>query len=378
MKNMNLSFKEYHSIKNTDLHGRYITHNKISRIVNQLNDDFKVEKIGKSVQNRSIEMITFGSGPIKILMWSQMHGNESTTTKAVFDLINLVVERPELCINFLDNCTISIIPMLNPDGAEAYTRVNANEIDLNRDAQEKTQPESLVLRKAFTMVKPDYCFNLHDQRTIFNVGQTSEPATVSFLAPAHDEERSISNSRATSMKLIVAMNEVLQRIIPNRVGRYDDSFNANCVGDTFQMLDVPTILFESGHSPNDYQREETRQYIFYSLLTALNVISDNKEAQYEVNDYFEIPENQKSFVDILVKNPQVNWPELETYGDIAFLFREVLQGETIHFTPVLFEFESGQKYYAHQVFDCAIESDLQKLKEQFYYSELRPIFDSLS
>ncbi|WP_209400189.1 M14 metallopeptidase family protein [Pseudozobellia sp. WGM2] len=375
---MNLSFKEYSSIKNTDLHGRYITHDKIVRSIKKLNDDFKVDKIGKSVQNRSIEMITFGSGPIKVLMWSQMHGNESTTTKAVFDLINLVVERPEISRKFLENCTISIIPMLNPDGAEVYTRVNANEIDLNRDAQKKTQPESLVLRNAFKRVKPDFCFNLHDQRTIFNVGQTSEPATVSFLAPAHDEERSISNSRATSMKLIVAMNEVLQRVIPNRVGRYDDSFNANCVGDTFQMLDVPTILFESGHSPNDYQREETRQYIFYALLTALSVISDNKVVQYEVNDYFEIPENQKSFVDILVKNPQVNWPKLETYSGIGFLFKEVLQDETVHFKPILFEFEFGQKYYAHQVFDCAIESDLQKLKEQFYYSELNPIFDSLS
>ena len=375
---MNLSFKEYSSIKNTDLHGRYITHDKIVRSIKELNDIFKVEKIGESVQNRSIEMITFGSGPIKVLMWSQMHGNESTSTKAVFDLINLVVKRPEISKSFLSSCTISIIPMLNPDGSELYTRVNANKVDLNRDAQEKTQPESLVLRKAFDTVKPDYCFNLHDQRTIFNVGQTPEPATVSFLAPAHDEERSISNSRATSMKLIVAMNEFLQRVIPNRVGRYDDSFNANCVGDTFQMLDVPTILFESGHSPNDYQREETREYIFYSLLAALAVISDNGVAQYKVEDYFEIPENKKLFVDILIENPQINWPESETYGEVGFLFREVLQNDTIHFIPVLFEFESGQEYYGHQVFDCANKSDLQKLKEQFYYSQLKPIFNSLS
>ena len=132
--------------------------------------------------------------------------------------------------------------MLNPDGAAVYARVNANGIDLNRDAQERTQPESVVLRNTFDEFCPDFCFNLHDQRTIFNVGTTAKPATVSFLAPAHNDERSISKSRAISMQLVAAMNSVLQSIIPGRVGRYDDAFNANCVGDTFQMRSHTNFL----------------------------------------------------------------------------------------------------------------------------------------
>ena len=126
--------------------------------------------------------------------------------------------------------------MISPSLAVSSPASNANKVDLNRDAQQRTQPESKILRTIYEDFDPDFCFNLHDQRTIFSVGNTPKPTTVSFLAPAHDAERSISTTRAKSMKLIVAMNQMLQQLIPEHVGRYDDAYNANCVGDTFQIL----------------------------------------------------------------------------------------------------------------------------------------------
>ncbi len=47
--------------------------------------------------------------------------------------------------------------MLNPDGAEKWTRTNANDVDLNRDSQNLTQPESQILRKCIEDFKPDLC-----------------------------------------------------------------------------------------------------------------------------------------------------------------------------------------------------------------------------
>src|SRR5690606_31155406 len=221
---------DYEYIKEKTITGRYITPMDINPYLDSMASEFDVRKVGRSVQGQSIRSITLGAGPIRIMMWSQMHGNESTTTKSVLDLLNFFRTGSDLARSILRNCTIAIIPMLNPDGAIAYTRVNANGIDLNRDAQERTQPESVVLRELYHDFKPDYCFNLHDQRTIFNVGNTPKPATVSFLAPAHDRERSISGTRALSMQLIVAMNRELQKYIPGQIGRYDDSFNSNCIG----------------------------------------------------------------------------------------------------------------------------------------------------
>lgn len=362
---------DYLSIKQNNIQGRYITYNHISKILVDFPTDFKVEKIGNSVHGNPIESITFGQGSIKIFMWSQMHGNESTTTKAVFDLINLLGTDSKLTGEILGNCTIKVIPMLNPDGAKAYTRVNANDVDLNRDAQNKSQPESKVLRECYEKFKPDICFNLHDQRTIFNVGATSKPATVSFLAPSHDEKRSISDTRAISMRLISAMSKQLYVWIPGQIGRYDDTFNANCVGDTFQMLHTPTILFEAGHFPGDYEREITRRYIFNALVTALKVISDGNISDYKKEDYFDIPENKKCFYDILIKNVHILDSRIYGKGDsIGILFKEVLGNDAIEFVPVIEKTGDLKGYFGHKTYDCLINDDLVDLKTQSFRSVL--------
>ena len=145
------------------------------------------ETIGNSVKGKPIYAVTIGKGQKKILMWSQMHGNESTTTKALFDVLNTLTSNNPIVKHIINACTLYVIPILNPDGAEAYTRVNANAMDLNRDAQDLSQPESKVLRQAFMSFKPHFCYNLHGQRTIFSAGNTNNPATVSFLSPAQDE-----------------------------------------------------------------------------------------------------------------------------------------------------------------------------------------------
>lgn len=362
---------EYHSIKEKSISGRYITYTHISGILTRLPADFKVEEIGKSVKQLPIKSVTLGEGPQKILMWSQMHGNESTTTKAVFDVLNWFATKTELSNSVLRDCTIKIIPMLNPDGAKAYTRVNANQIDLNRDAQIRNEPESKALRNCFEAFKPDFCFNLHDQRTIFNVGQTPKTATVSFLAPASDENRSISKSRALSMQLIAAMNRELQKLIPSQVGRYDDSFNANCIGDTFQMLNTPTILFEAGHYPGDYERESTRQYIFEALLTALVAISEHTLGEYDIQEYFQIPENNKLFYDILVLNAHIiNAEKYETGDSIGLLFEEILQDENIVLNPKIKKIGKLDGCFGHATHDCLNSTDLAKLKMQLYWKIL--------
>src|SRR5690606_33419241 len=194
-------------------------------------------------------------------------------TKAVLDFFNFLdSEKGE---ELKQKFTFCIIPMLNPDGAEVWTRNNANDVDLNRDSQNLSQPESRILRKCLEEFQPDFCFNLHDQRTIFGVEGTKNPATVSFLAPSYNEEKEVNEVRKKAMEVITYMNDELQRYIPNHIGRFDDGFNINCIGDTVQNMGIPTVLIEAGHYPNDYQREETRKYVFIALLSALNHFSDD-------------------------------------------------------------------------------------------------------
>ncbi|MFK7748194.1 MAG: M14 metallopeptidase family protein [Kordia sp.] len=338
----------YRSHFEATLHGRYITVNDISPLLEKLPENYQLTQIGTSVLNRPIHSLTIGNGTKKILMWSQMHGNESTTTKAVFDLINFLQTTSEAAETILSNCTLCIIPMLNPDGAHAYTRLNANEIDLNRDAQTLSQPESMVLKTVYDEFQPDYCFNLHGQRTIYSVGDTNKSSVISFLTPSEDENRSVTPNREKSMEIIAEMNNMLQKLIPNHVGRYDDGFNINCVGDTFQSLGTPTVLFEAGHFPHDYQRENIRELIFYALIEAIQYISKTEIKGMLTDAYFEIPENEKQHYDIVLKN--IKTDQNETF-DLGIMYKEVLENDKIHFQPYIEDKKILKKSFAHKTID---------------------------
>ena len=291
MFNSTLFLSQYKSLKAQSLKSRHISNLHIEPLLELLSDKFEVSVLGHSEAGLPIHAVKIGSGSIRILMWSQMHGNESTTTKAVFDLFNYL-ELDDFKA-FLSSCSLFIIPMLSPDGALAYTRSNYNQVDLNRDAINRSQIESRILRSAFDTFKPNFCFNLHGQRTIFSAGKSNNSSVISFLSPSENEERSITTTRKKSMSIINFMNRVLQIYLPDQIGRYDDDFNPNCVGEQFQTLGVPTILFEAGHYPRDYNREETRKYITLSLFTALDYVSNYDIQGDDFQHYFDIPANER-------------------------------------------------------------------------------------
>lgn len=360
---MDISALDYASIKAESVKGRYVTLEHIMPFLNEMAEDIRLEEIGRSVEGRPIHSLSLGSGETKVYMWSQMHGNESTTTKALLDLINYF-RKAGNSDSVLQNCQLTIIPILNPDGAHRYTRVNANEVDLNRDAIELSQPESRILRHLYNKLEPDFCFNLHGQRTLFNVGRTNLPATVSFLAPASDKDRSITDSRELSMQLIAAMSSRLEEMIPGQIGRYDDSFNPNCVGDTFQMLNSPTLLFEAGHYPGDYMREQTRKLLFYALVEVLEVIATKRNKDFSVDTYFSIPENSKLFFDILIHKAQFLHPKYQDNSSIGISFKEVLEEGQIRFHPEIAETGDLSQHFGHQTYDCSDQLDMDRLKKE--------------
>jgi hypothetical protein len=342
-------FKQY---KESALYHRYITNHHIEPLIKRFDDLATIKLLGQSVLNQPIYSIQIGHGKKRLLMWSQMHGNESTTTKAIFDMLNTLLSSNDDIKHILDAVTILIIPILNPDGAKAYTRLNANGVDLNRDAQDVSQPESKLLRQVFDDFKTHYCFNLHGQRTIFSAGTSSFPATVSFLSPAQDEARTVTKNRRMAMEVIVAMNTILQSVIPNQVGVYDDAFNIHCVGDTFQSFNVPTILFEAGHYGQDYARETTRAFIYMSLITALNYIANHDVNGEHSKAYFNIPENKKCFYDLIIRNALVHVDSDYVQQDIGILYKEVLEDDTIVFKPKIEKIGDLTGYYGHREIDA--------------------------
>lgn len=330
--------------------GRYITLEMIFPFLNQLNSDFKQQIIGQSVLGKDIPLITFGVGEKKILMWSQMHGNESTTTKGLLDFLNYVNSDSNFSTYIKGRFTLYMVPILNPDGAEAYTRVNANQIDLNRDAFEITQPESKILRKLVEDIKPDYCFNLHDQRTIFGTTGHNKPATMSFLAPSYNETRDYNEARLNAVSVINAIYDALDRYLPNQVGRFDDSFNINCIGDYLMSYQIPTILFEAGHFEGDYERDTVRKFVFTALLSAIYSINENVIVNNELEKYLMIPQNSPYFFDFIYKNIKIIENNQGKIINFAAQFSEILQNNIVFFEAKITKIGDLQENKGHYEF----------------------------
>jgi len=344
------------------LTGRYISFEMILPLLNTYKDNFQISDIGISEEGRKIPVVKIGSGKKVILAWSQMHGNESTTTKALFDLFKFLndpyIYHTEIS-GFLNEFSLVIVPMLNPDGAEVYTRENANKIDLNRDFKDLSQRESRYLRSVFDSLKPILCLNMHDQRSIYGAS-LGKPATISFLAPAADSDRTLTEARKMAMKAIIKMVNVLEQLIPGQIGRYDDSFNSACVGDSFQMEGVPTILFEAGHFQGDYEREKTREYVFYSLVALFGMLeTENKEYGYK--EYFQLPENTTSFRDVILRNAILSAEESEV--DVAIQYVESLKKGKIAFEPYIDDIGSLHHLYGHREIDLNLSKILTDSQE---------------
>jgi len=149
-----------------------------------------LREVGRSVEGRPLREVVFGEGPTKVLLWSQMHGDESTASMTLVDLFAWLGSDDPRIEELAARTTLHFIPMLNPDGAARFQRRNAVGIDVNRDARRLATPEARTLKAVHDRVRPDFAFNLHDQNVRTRVGRTDRGAAISLLAPAFNAARS--------------------------------------------------------------------------------------------------------------------------------------------------------------------------------------------
>jgi len=298
-----------------------------------------ISELGKSLENREIFLLKYGNGPIKILIWSQMHGDEPTATQALFDIFNLLSHKNKYqeIKTILENCTLYFVPLVNPDGNELYQRRNAQDIDLNRDAQRLVATESQILMNIRNEIKPDFGFNLHDQTWDYAAGNTNKPATISFLSPTFNFEKSVNESRIKSMQVISVMNKILQNYIPQSVGKYSDDYLPAAFGDTFQQKGTSTILIESGGFPNDPEKQFVRKLNFVIIASALYSIAINSFVEQKKEDYDNIPFNKKNkLFDYLIREVKIETKEQIIVADVGIRkFEKKIPG-TLNFNSYFF------------------------------------------
>lgn len=345
-----MNFEELYQ-QNPDFPNRYISPEKLFSYLQTNLGDY-VHEIGTSYFGKPVYQLTIGKGGINVLAWSQMHGNESNATHAMLDLLVTLDKAPDLKNELLSNIQLDFIFMLNPDGSERWTRLNASDIDLNRDFHNEASKEIKLLKEAVAAKKYDYALNLHEQRTIFTTDGI-HPATLSFLAPSENVERTITENRKKCMAVIASVYTKLKELIPEQIGRYSDEFYPASTGDNFIKAGMPTILFEGGHFAEDYTRTGTRKYYTIALYYALKSITVLNSGTDGWEGYLDIPENKETHYDIIYRNVKLN-TDHECILDIAVQYREMKEEgrDDISFVPFVMEVGDVKGRKGWQEIDC--------------------------
>jgi hypothetical protein len=270
-------------------------------------DLFAVEEIGRSVEGRPIEHVTFGHGPFPVLLWSQMHGDEASATTALIDIVHYVATHraDPAVVRLLDRLTIHLVPMLNPDGADRFQRRNAQGIDINRDALLLQSPEGRILKALRDRIQPRLGFNLHNQNWKTSVGKTGKPASFSLLAVAMDEARTETPGRILAKKTCAVLRDAFDSLAPGQVARYDDEFEVRAFGDNITKWGTPVVLIETGPYQGPTADADLIRFNFVGILTALDALASGRAERADPARYESLPMNESNLEPVLVRNVSI-------------------------------------------------------------------------
>ncbi|MBV6496192.1 MAG: peptidase M14 [Acidobacteria bacterium] len=266
----------------------------------------KVGEVGRSNAGREIYQMEFGSGPTKVFLWSQMHGDEPTATSALVDIFSYLATHKDVpwVKEFAAKLTIRAVPMLNPDGAELYQRRNLQGIDINRDALNLATPEARLLKWLQNNWQPDIGFNLHNQQELTAVDHTGNQASISFLVVYGDPAKTETAGMLRNKRIVSAMTKAIETFIPGHIARYGDDWTPTAFGDNFSAWGTPVILIETGALVG--QKELYLAKInFIAIMTAFSSLATGSEATGSTLTYDTLPRNASgTLVSFIFRNVQ--------------------------------------------------------------------------
>ncbi len=257
--------------------------------------DLRVRDLGRSVEGRPIRAITFGHGRTRVLLWSQMHGDEPTATLALADVVAWLADprsrRDAARARLAAELTVVLVPMLNPDGAERRRRENAAGVDVNRDARRLASPEARTLRALYDTLRPAFAFNLHDQRARAAGRLGGPPVALALLAPAAGPDGAYGPARANARLVAAGMAALLETELPRRVAKYDERYEPRAFGEFMQGAGTSTVLLETGTLPGDPGKHRLRALNVAALVAALDGIATGRFRHADPRAYDALPRN---------------------------------------------------------------------------------------
>lgn len=238
--------------------------------------------VGTSVKGRSLWLVTVkaapedgATAPKKVLYICRQHGHEPASTEAALAFLTQLAKAEDgsTLAGELTRATVYVIPMANPDGAEAFRRHNAHDADMNRDWIKRTQPETRALYQTLLHLRPDFVTDQHElypndtHPDFLEIVGPGSGATPAFAAKLEDE-------RTTVADVMQAEGFPVGRITDT------DTHPARLAHRWISLkLGIPTVLFETqrlnGTGRTVAERAAAHKEF---MLTILRYVSGDRDA----------------------------------------------------------------------------------------------------
>ncbi|HEX6075146.1 MAG TPA: M14 family zinc carboxypeptidase [Micromonosporaceae bacterium] len=277
---------------------------ELDRIARTSGGVVEVASAGRSGEDRELWYATVGDGPETFWLQARIHGNELHGTEAALQILDSLGSPSPWAQRIRERLTIIVIPMYNPDGAEANIRQSTMpaRIDLNRDWENFAQPESRAFWRLWRDTAPAYGLDLHhmseapvvagtDDLNQFQIGARS-------IAPSRMSPEQWLTNRAMAMVSVDALAEYG----PVNIAKYPDIDITNAVlsrmllGGTAPageqpVIDTPTkgAIFYEVRSVGQKSNGQLENLFRIPTLAVIEAAATGDLASYDVSGYQAIP-----------------------------------------------------------------------------------------
>jgi hypothetical protein len=263
-----------------------------------------VASAGQSGEGRELLYATVGSGPTTFWLQARIHGNELHSTEAALQILDLLDSGNPTAQLIRENLTVVVIPMYNPDGAEANIRQSTTptRIDLNRDWENFAQPESIAFWRLWRDVAPALALDLH------HMGQAPIVEGTDDLNQFQIGARSIDPARMTDLQWLT--NRQMAMVSVDALDRYGLANVAH-----YPLIDITNAalsrMLMGGTAPAGEQpvmQTPTQGAIFYEVrsvgqksngqlenlfriptMAVLTAAADGSLSTYDISGYTSLP-----------------------------------------------------------------------------------------
>ena len=221
---------------------------------------YTIGAIGTSVQGRSINAYYFGDGATTILYTGAIHGSEGST-KALME--RWIQDLDTKARTIPAHVTVVVVPVINPDGMARGDRVNANNVDLNRNFATGDWQKDIttVNNQPFPGGGGESAMSEPEVKAISGLAQRLRPKVILSY---HSIGSMVAANQAGNSVTLAATYAQLSGY-RNITGQSDAAFEYSVTGTAddwyAQAIGVPSLLVELGsHSYHQFERNQAAMW----------------------------------------------------------------------------------------------------------------------